>query len=164
MNTRNTLHTNLKYYRMQKGLSQTKVADIIGVSRQAISNWEAQRSYPDLDNIVRLSDLYDITIDQLLGKEKSHDCISVSEHPKETLIFGIPSHTMLEMLCLAVILVLACSFPVIGMFVPVLLAIYMKKTERNYKLIYILCGICFFIGMYNTYISIDIFLNYQRRM
>ena len=108
MNTRDTLHTNLKHYRMQKGLSQTEVADILGVSRQTISNWESQRSYPDLDNIVRLSDLYGITIDQLFGKEKSHDCISASEQPKENLILGIPSHTMLEMLCLAVILVLAC--------------------------------------------------------
>lgn len=164
MNTRDTLHTNLKYYRMQKGLSQAEVGDIIGVSRQAISNWEAQRSYPDLDNIVLLSDLYGITIDQLLGKEKKNDSITQSGQSKETLILGIPSHTMLEMLCLAVILVLSCQFPVIGMFVPVLLAIYMMKTQRNYKIVYILCTIFFLIGMYNTYVSIDIFLNYQRRM
>ena len=164
MNTRDTLHTTLKYYRMQKGLSQAEVGDIIGVSRQAISNWESQRSYPDLDNIVLLSNLYGITIDELLGKEKTNDSSTVREPPKESFILGMPSHIMLEMLCLAVILVLTCQFPIIGMFAPVLLAIYLKKTERNYKIIYVLCAICFVIGMYNTYVSMDIFLNYQRRM
>lgn len=158
MNTRDALHTNLKHYRIQKGLSQADVADIIGVSRQAISNWEAKRSYPDLDNIVLLSDLYGITTDELLGKEK------VQELQKESFILGMPSHIIHEMLCLAVILALTCQFAFLGMFVPVLLAIWLKKTNRNYKIIYALCIICFFVSVYQTYVSLDILLNYQRRM
>ena len=69
MYTRESLHIRLKHFRNLKGLSQTEVAEKLGLSRQAISNWEANKSYPDLDNIVLLSKLYDVSVDELLGTD-----------------------------------------------------------------------------------------------
>lgn len=56
----------LKEARMSSGLTQEDVADKIKVSRQTISNWENEKSYPDIASVIELSDLYAISLDALL--------------------------------------------------------------------------------------------------
>lgn len=56
----------LKSARQQSHLTQETVADLISVSRQTISNWENEKSYPDIINLIKLSDLYDVSLDTLL--------------------------------------------------------------------------------------------------
>lgn len=61
----------LKNARMQSGLTQENVAEKINVSRQTISNWENEKSYPDIISVIQLSNLYSISLDVLLkGDEK----------------------------------------------------------------------------------------------
>lgn len=60
----------LKNARVQKGLTQEAVAEKIQVSRQTISNWENEKSYPDIVSVVNLSDLYEISLDELLKEDK----------------------------------------------------------------------------------------------
>ena len=52
--------------RKSHGFSQGDMAERIGVSRQAVSKWECAESSPDTDNLIALSKLYNITIDELL--------------------------------------------------------------------------------------------------
>ncbi len=47
-------------------LTQEQVAERLFVSRQTISNWENERTYPDIISVVKLSDLYSISLDELL--------------------------------------------------------------------------------------------------
>lgn len=56
----------LKSARVEAGLTQETVAEKIGVSRQTISNWENNRYYPDIISVISLSDLYSISLDELL--------------------------------------------------------------------------------------------------
>lgn len=56
----------LKKARMDKKLTQEEVAEKIFVSRQSISNWENNKTYPDIGNVIALSDLYQISLDELL--------------------------------------------------------------------------------------------------
>ena len=60
------IETKLKATRAQAGLTQDQVAEKILVSRQTISNWENGKSLPDIVSIINLSDLYQISIDELL--------------------------------------------------------------------------------------------------
>ena len=65
----------LKTARQQSPLTQEADADLILVSRQTISNWENEKSYPDIVNLIKLSDLYQISLDTLLkddGKMIEH--------------------------------------------------------------------------------------------
>ena len=65
----------LKTARQQSHLTQEAVYDLILVSRQTISNWENEKSYPDIVNLIKLSDLYQISLDTLLkddGKMIEH--------------------------------------------------------------------------------------------
>ena len=59
----------LKSSRVKKGYSQNDVAEELHISRQSISKWENDISYPELDNLVKLSTYYQVSIDHLL-KEK----------------------------------------------------------------------------------------------
>lgn len=58
--------SKLKNARTKTGLTQEKVAEEILVSRQTISNWENEKSYPDIISVIKLSDLYNISLDILL--------------------------------------------------------------------------------------------------
>lgn len=55
--------------RKSKGLSQEELAEKLGISRQAVSKWERADSSPDIDNIIMLSRLYGISVDELLCNE-----------------------------------------------------------------------------------------------
>lgn len=56
----------LKSQRRHHGISQLQLADKLHISRQSISSWENDRAYPSLDNLIALSELYRISIDDLL--------------------------------------------------------------------------------------------------
>ena len=59
--------SRLLEYRKKNGYSQEELAEKIGVSRQAISKWERSESSPDTDNLIALSKLYNVSIDELLN-------------------------------------------------------------------------------------------------
>ena len=56
----------IKKYRKQKNFSQEELAEKVYVSRQTISNWENDRSYPTLESLLILSALFDISLDTLV--------------------------------------------------------------------------------------------------
>lgn len=56
----------LKEHRARLGLSQEELADRIFVSRQTISNWETDRTYPDVQSLLLMSDLFGTSIDELV--------------------------------------------------------------------------------------------------
>ncbi len=61
----------LKEARSKAGFTQEYVAESINVSRQTISNWENEKSYPDILSVIKLSDLYNVSLDDLLkGDDK----------------------------------------------------------------------------------------------
>ena len=59
----------LKNGRIRSDLTQEAVAKQIGVSRQSLSNWENDRTYPDLASVLKLSDLYGLSLDELLRED-----------------------------------------------------------------------------------------------
>lgn len=63
------LGDNLKELRKKSNVSQEDLAKSIYVSRQTISNWENQKSYPDINNLVLLSVFFDTTLDWLVKGE-----------------------------------------------------------------------------------------------
>lgn len=63
------LGKHIKQLRHEKSLSQEKLAEMVYVSRQTISNWENDKSYPDINSLVLLSQVLDVTIDQLIKED-----------------------------------------------------------------------------------------------
>lgn len=80
------INTNLKKLRQQHQLTQEELAEKLDVSRQVIAKWEKGESTPDLHFCVRLADLYDVTIDNLINYDEQDAGISVP--PKGKHFFG----------------------------------------------------------------------------
>ena len=66
-----TFAERLKTYRTQSGISQEKLAEKIGVSRQAITKWETDRGMPDIENLTAIARLFGVTLDRLVTGEKT---------------------------------------------------------------------------------------------
>ena len=62
--------SKIKAARLEKKLTQEQVAEILGVSRQTISNWENEKSYPDIISVIKMSDCYEVSLDYLLKGEQ----------------------------------------------------------------------------------------------
>ena len=60
------LSSQMKKYRNEAGLSQDALAEKIYVSRQTISNWETGKSYPDINSLLRMSEVFGVSVDNLL--------------------------------------------------------------------------------------------------
>lgn len=61
--------SKIKNARISAAITQEQAAESIGVSRQTMSNWENGKTYPDIVSVVKMSDLYNISLDRLLKEE-----------------------------------------------------------------------------------------------
>lgn len=57
---------NLQHLRASRNMTQEQLAMLLGVSRQSVSKWEAERAYPEMDKLLRLCDLFECTLDDLV--------------------------------------------------------------------------------------------------
>ncbi len=62
--------SKIKAARMGKRLTQEQVAELLGVSRQTVSNWENEKSYPDIISVIKMSECYEVSLDYLLKGEQ----------------------------------------------------------------------------------------------
>lgn len=65
-----TFAKNLKTLRKQAQMSQEQLAEKLGVSRQAVTKWETDSGIPDIENIIAIANLFDISIDELLSNKR----------------------------------------------------------------------------------------------
>ena len=65
-----TLGQRIQKGRKEAGLSQEELAEQLGVSRQAVSRWENDNGYPEMEKIIRLSQIYQVSLDYLVGNEQ----------------------------------------------------------------------------------------------
>ena len=64
-----TLGENIVRLRTQKNWSQGDLADALDISRQSVSKWETDASIPELDKLLKLSELFGVTLDELVRGE-----------------------------------------------------------------------------------------------
>ena len=60
---------NIKIARIQKNISQKQLGEMLGVTYQTISRWENGVMLPTTENLIKLSDALDVSIDYLLGRK-----------------------------------------------------------------------------------------------
>lgn len=84
------LSRQIKKLREEAGFSQEELSEKIYVSRQTISNWENERSYPDIHNLLLLSVLFNVTLDELVkgDVETMKKVIKKDEMDKYSWIMG----------------------------------------------------------------------------
>lgn len=101
------LPEKLVLLRKQKGLTQLELAETLQVSRQAISRWEVGSAAPSTDNLKELSNLYDVSVDYLLGDDSGDisEPSDTQEKLKQNVQLG--SNKKMHLVIIALSLVLA---------------------------------------------------------
>ena len=131
----------IQHYRKEKNLSQDELAEIIFVSRQSISNWERGATYPDIQNLLLLSKVFEVSLDQLIKgdvetmKQIIHDQ-EFMRYQKDGVVFTIlligspiimiPLILYLEWFGIAI----SCSIYAITMFY----ALRIEKFKKQHNL------------------------------
>lgn len=69
MITSNIFSKRLKELRLKKGLKQQELAEILGIKRNTYSDWENGKTEPSYENLVKLADLFEVSLDWLFGRE-----------------------------------------------------------------------------------------------
>ena len=96
------LSRQLKTRREEQGLSQDEVAKAIFVSRQTISNWETDKTYPDVQSLLLLSQLYDTSIDELVRRDagRIQQVVERDSRKMRLLSYGMIGFSLLAFLFL----------------------------------------------------------------
>ena len=86
-----TFGQRLSRIRKEKGFTQNEIADKVGVTSQAVSKWENDLASPDIDILLKLSEIFDISVDDLLGKETKKTVLNDKPSKKDIdkMIFKI---------------------------------------------------------------------------
>jgi len=116
----NNFGEKLKMLREQTDITQEEVSKKLNVTRQSVSNWENNKNYPDLTTSVTLSQLYNISLDDLLKDENN-----VVKSMKTEL----NSYRSSELIKLIIFSVLAFLLPIIGIVFGILLLCTEKRVE-----------------------------------
>ena len=112
----------LKEARLNRDLTQEVIAEKLNVSRQTISNWENEKSYPDIISVIELSNLYSISLDDLLkGDER------MMEHLEESTNVVKSNQKLLRAIILNIIVVI------------LLVTLGMSLPSKSYYLVMIFC-------------------------
>lgn len=82
------LGERIKACRQKANLSQEKVAELVGVSRQAVTKWENGQSAPSTDNLFKLAEIFDTTVDFLISQEN----VSVAEQVLQLMLLEKKEH------------------------------------------------------------------------
>lgn len=112
----------LKNARIEAGLTQEKAAEKIDVSSQTISNWENEKSYPDIISVIALSDLYSVSLDELLKGDQK-----MAEHLEESTNDVKSNKKLTGAILLNIILMI------------LLIALNMLLPEGTYYLVIVFC-------------------------
>ncbi len=88
------LSKRLQRLRKQAGLTQEEVADRFGISPQAISKWETGASAPDISILVELAEMYRVSVDELLGKDRDKTVVLPPEERKDINLMNVKMHVL----------------------------------------------------------------------
>ena len=150
------LGEKVKETRQGKGLSQSTVAEHLSISRQSISKWENNSSYPDLDNLVRLSEYYEISIDDLLKenqglKEKIAENNFKIKDSRQKLDHIRSGYERDEGLALLIISLVGCLVTPLGILIAPIVLKRNKVTNTFHRGVIVTSIVCMLINFWGVY-------------
>lgn len=132
------LGTHIKGHRTRLGMSQEQLAEAIFVSRQTISNWETDRTYPDVQSLLLLSDLFKVSVDELIKGDVEEMKAVLSSEAKRMNRFAVIMATCGAAMAIWVVAgaLLDLSLPVIlvpaiALFVPTAISAGMAEKIKH---------------------------------
>lgn len=120
----------LKSLRIKNEYSQETLAEMINVSRQAVTKWENGNGMPDIENLKLIADIFDVTIDSLVRDEEEIETLD------ESFCFNVAFYTGIIFFCIGFLLnsfldaVDIIFFPIVGGIIGYILGILIIKYKE----------------------------------
>ncbi|MGG5342802.1 helix-turn-helix domain-containing protein [Enterococcus sp. AZ192] len=165
------LADRLRAHKENKGLSQAAVATKLNISRQSVSKWETGKGYPDIDNLVLLSKIYEVSIDELVQENKvlkkkiEENNQTIDEHRKKLDWIHHPGLDEKDegLLLLIAVIGLSIAAP-LGLFIAPIIIKRNKKSNTFYMLINIVSVCCILINLYFMFIMVGDYLLWDQKI
>jgi transcriptional regulator with XRE-family HTH domain len=106
-----TLGQRIQMGRKEAGLSQEELAEQLGITRQAVSRWENDNGYPEMEKLIRLSQIYQVSLDYLVGHESERsvgDTSAKGWYVSNELAENFLTHQKAKFMKIALCFLLAC--------------------------------------------------------
>ncbi len=90
-----SLGKNIAYFRREKGITQTELGALLGISNQAVSKWETELTMPDVMLLPEIAKVLDVSIDALYGdftEEHKEICGNTGEEDRRVLIISVQTN------------------------------------------------------------------------
>ena len=88
---------NLQHMRAAHNMTQEQLAMLLGVSRQSVTKWESEKSYPEMDKLLRMCQIFDCTLDELVQGDLTgrpvEPAASVASGTPPVDVVGYDEHT-----------------------------------------------------------------------
>lgn len=139
---------NLQHLRATRGMTQEQLAMMVGVSRQSVTKWESERAYPEMDKLLKICQVFDCTIDDLV----QGDLTTRAGEPKRAMpqeagdSIGYEEHCRSHALRLAVSVGLFVGGSGVGMLVGALMQAMAASTNDEASSITIGVGVLIFVA------------------
>ena len=146
-------HEKLQELRKSRGLTQEELAEVLYVSRTAISKWESGRGYPNIDSLKVISNYFSVTIDELLSSEK---LLSIVEKENKANIQNLCDWLFGLLDIFAIVLIVLPLYPNVqaGFVYSVNLFAYTQITPLNRSLYWIMIVLLVVVGIIKLILTI----------
>lgn len=128
--------SKIKKYREQDNLSQEELADKVYVSRQTVSNWENNKSYPDINSLKLLSNIFDISLDEFIEED-------IAEMKKRINEYDLKEYNTLSIIfTIEFLVILVSAYPllrflkILGIIIWIIIAVITFYTSIKIEKIY----------------------------
>lgn len=128
-------------------MSQNEVAEILHISRQSLFKWENCHSNPDIENLIALSKLYDVSINELIEGIAPNQVITQSDD-------NVKNYDTSKIVFYFSILMLSSIISFIGIGVSIFLLVKLRKQSYP-KVFYIICILCLLVSMVNFFVLLN---------
>lgn len=143
----------LKECRLRNGYTQNDVAKYLFITRQAIGRWERDDGYPTAAVIVKLSKLYNVSTDYLLGVSKDYNI-------KQDKVVNKTKSIELNWIYLMLICLFGGAFPIVGLIISLLIIKLNFRNHVHYKCIVITSILMFIFSLFNTICYFVLIINH----
>ncbi len=139
-------HEKLQELRKKKGLTQEELAEMLYVSRTAVSKWESGRGYPNIDSLKEISKFFSVSIDELLSSDK---LLSIAEKENKSNIKSICNMLFGFVDLFSIILIILPLYPnkVDGFVYSVNLLNYTQIAQHNKMIFWVAFVFMILVGV-----------------
>lgn len=134
----------LKELRTANGFSQEKLAELLDVSRQTISSWENEKSYPDVHNLIMLCDIYSVSLDDLMKGD-----IEIMKKEVSNTDRSKAPQDAIQLIQSGLVMIIGLLIAVIGL----ILLLNIRSTLWGYGLMIVGAALACFFAFYSDYLK-----------